>query len=171
VSWNQIDEPDHAKPGGYGPFLIPITQSGQKIRRGPWREVSMTLLALNAIKAHAVSEDGGHVAVAFATEEGDDLSVMMPANCLDALISTLKRVKSAAKNKKANGLDQLNLTMPKSWMVAADLNLHGVVVVIFDPKSDAQAGYALDIESSKKMATSLIQTANAVANHRAAKKN
>jgi hypothetical protein len=131
----------------------------------------MPLLALTAVKAHAVSEDGGHVAVAFATEEGDDLSVMMPADCLDALISTLKRVKSAAKNKKAKGFDQLDLTMPKSWMVAADLNVHGVVVVIFDPKSDAQAGYALDVESSKKMAESLIQTANAVAIHRAAKKN
>ena len=131
----------------------------------------MPLLALTAVKAHVVSEDGGHVAVAFATEEGDDLSVLMPADCLDALISTLKRVKSAAKNKKAKGFDQLNLTMPKSWMVAADLNVHGVVVVIFDPKSDAQAGYALDVKSSKKMAASLIQTANAVAIHGAAKKS
>jgi hypothetical protein len=49
----------------------------------------MPLLALTVVKAHAVSEDGGHVAVAFATEEGDDLSMMMPADCLDALISTL----------------------------------------------------------------------------------
>jgi hypothetical protein len=78
---------------------------------------------------------------------------MMPADCLDALISTLKRVKSAARNKKAKDFDQLNLTMPKSWMVAADLNVHGVVVVIFDPKSDAQAGYALDVESSSLSST------------------
>jgi hypothetical protein len=131
----------------------------------------MPLLALTAVKAHAVSEDGGHVAVAFATEKGDDFSVMMPGDCLDALITTLKRVKSAAKNKKAKDFDQLNLTMPKSWMVAADLNVHGVVVVIFDPKSDAQAGYALDVETSRKVAASLIRTANGVANHRAAKKS
>ena len=126
----------------------------------------MSLLALTAVKAHAVSDDGSHAAVAFATKEGEDFSVMMPADCLDALISVLKKVQSVAQSKKAKESDKLDLTVPKSWMVAADLNTHGVVVVIFDPESDTQAGYALDAETSKKMAASLVQTANAVARHK-----
>ena len=38
----------------------------------------MSLVALTAVKGHAVSNDGGQVAVAFATKDGDELSVMIP---------------------------------------------------------------------------------------------
>jgi hypothetical protein len=51
----------------------------------------------------------------------------------------------------------------------ADLNIREVVLVVFDPKSDTQAGYALDVDSSKKMAAGLIKNVNAIETHRAAK--
>jgi uncharacterized protein (DUF2237 family) len=130
----------------------------------------MPMLALTKVKAHVVSEDGGHVAVAFATQEGNDLSVMMPIDCLDVLISGLNRARSAAKNKKAEDANQINVTVPKTWMVTAELKINEVVLVVFDPKTDTQAGYALDVVSAKKMAAGLIQNANAIETHRATKK-
>ena len=129
----------------------------------------MPLQWLTGVKAHAVSEDAGHVAVAFATKEADDLSVMMPADCLDALISALTRARSAVRSKKTDESHRISVTVPKTWMVTADLNERGVVLVIFDPKTDTQAAYALEVEASKKMAAGLIQNANAIETRRAAK--
>ena len=131
----------------------------------------MALLALTAVKNHAVSNDGSHVALAFSTREGEDHSVMMPAECLDALILALNRARTAVQNKRGKNGDQIAISTPKTWMVTADLNVHGVVVLIFDPKTDAQVGYALDAEASKKMADGLIKNADAVAAHRLARKN
>ena len=122
----------------------------------------MPLLALNAVKAHAVSDDGGQVAVAFATKDGGELSVLMPADCLDAIISALNRAKSAVRNKQATSANQISVTTPKTWLVTADLEVHGLVLLIFDPKTETQIGYALDAESSKKMAAGLIKNADAV---------
>ena len=104
----------------------------------------MSLVALTAVKGHAVSNDGGQVAVAFATKDGDELSVMMPADCLEALISALNRAKSAAKNKRDKASD---------------------------PKTDAQVGYGLDPDSSKKLAAGLVKNAEAVIAHKAKKQN
>ncbi|MET0632179.1 MAG: hypothetical protein ABWY92_15085 [Xanthobacteraceae bacterium] len=131
----------------------------------------MSLVALTAVKGHAVSNDGGQVAVAFATKDGDELSVMMPADCLEALISALNRAKSAAKNKRDKASDQVTVTLPKTWMVTADLQVRGLVLLVFDPKTDAQVGYGLDPDSSKKLAAGLVKNAEAVIAHKAKKQN
>src|SRR5262245_20578865 len=122
----------------------------------------MALLALTGVKAHAVSDDGAQVALAFTTKTGGEHSVMIPAECLDALIAGLNRAKSVAKNKQSTSGEQVSVTMPKTWMVTADVDVRGVVVVIFDPKTDNQIGYALDVESAKNMAVGLVKNAEAV---------
>src|SRR5262249_44349868 len=96
--------------------------------------------------------------------------VMMPADCLDALISALKRARSAVRSKKTDESHRISVTVPKTWMVTADLNERGAVLVIFDPKTDTQAAYALKVEASKKMAAGLIQNASAIETRRAEKK-
>jgi hypothetical protein len=131
----------------------------------------MSLVVLTAVKGHAVSDDGGQVAVAFTTKAGDELSVMMPAECLEALILALTRAKSAAKNKRDKTPDQVTFTLPKSWMVTADVQKRGLVLMVFDPKTDGQVGYALDPESSKKIAAGLLKNADAVIAHKGMKKN
>jgi predicted regulator of Ras-like GTPase activity (Roadblock/LC7/MglB family) len=131
----------------------------------------MALLALSEVKGHAVSDDGAHVAVAFKTKDDGELSVMMPADCLDALIAGLNRAKTTVRNKRAKNLEQVSVTMPKAWMVTADVQARGVVLLVFDPKTEAQVGYALDAESSKKMAAGLIKNADAVVAHKASRRN
>src|SRR5437588_7834268 len=130
---------------------MPLARAIPNVSCTPNRtEGSMPLQWLTAIKAHALSEDGDHVAIAFATKEGGDLSVMMPADCLDALISALTRARSAVMSKQTEQSHRISVTVPKTWMVTAE-NERGAVLVIFDPKTDTQAGYALDVEASKKM--------------------
>jgi hypothetical protein len=47
-----------------------------------------------------------------------------------------------------------------------------MVVVIFDPKTEAQVGFALDVESAKNMAVGLVKNAEEVLNKKcAAQKN
>src|SRR5262249_7032283 len=113
--------------------------------------------------------DGGHVAVAFATNEGGELSVMMPAQCLEALISGLNQARSVVRNKQAKNAEQVTVTVPKTWMVTADVQARGVVLLVFDPKTDGQVGYALDAEASKRMAAGLVKNADLVLAHKASK--
>jgi hypothetical protein len=56
-------------------------------------------------------------------------------------------------------------------MVTADLQVRGLVLLVFDPKTDAQVGYALDPDSSKKLAAGLVKNAEAVIAHKAKKQN
>ena len=130
----------------------------------------MALQALTAIKAHAVSDDGSHVALAFMTGEGGELSVMMPASCLEELIAGLHRAKATLRNKQSKNREQITVTIPKKWMVAADSNRREAVVLIFDPETESQIGYALDPESSKNIAIGLVQNANAIIKDKALKK-
>ena len=127
----------------------------------------MPLQAVTTVKGHAVSDDGGQVAVAFATKDGGELSIMLAVDCLESLISALHRARSAARNKQVDKPEQVSVTVPKTWMVTAERE---VVVLVFDPKTEARVGYALDVEASKKLAAALVQGANAVASQRAAKK-
>ena len=43
----------------------------------------MPLQAVTTVKGHAVSDDGGQVAVAFATKDGGELSIMLAVDCLE----------------------------------------------------------------------------------------
>src|SRR5262245_30865343 len=130
----------------------------------------MALQALTSIKAHAVSDDGNHVALAFAKRDGGELSVMIPADCLEELIAGLYRAKTAVRNKQSKNADQISVAVPKTWMITADVNVRGVVLLVFDPKTESQVGYALDPEASKKMAVGLVQNADAIIKHKTAKK-
>jgi hypothetical protein len=128
----------------------------------------MPLQAVTAVKGHAVSDDGRHIALAFATKDGGELSIMLAADCLESCISALHRANSVARNKRASKPEQVSVTIPKTWMVTAQRN---TVVLVFDAKTEARVGYALDVEASKKLAAALAHNANAIARQTAAKKN
>ena len=44
----------------------------------------MPLQAVTTVKGHAVSDDGGQVAVAFTTKDGGELSIMLAVDCLES---------------------------------------------------------------------------------------
>jgi hypothetical protein len=130
----------------------------------------MALQAVTAIKAHAVSDDGSHVALAFATREGGEISIMVPAECLEQLIAGLNRAKATVANKRSKNLEQIGVVFPKTGMVTADLNARGVVLLIFDAKTDSQVAYGLEPEASKKIAAGLIQNADTIIRQKGVKR-
>ena len=55
------------------------------------------------------------------------------------------------------------------WMVGSGLPRQPMVLVIIDPQTEGQAGYAFDAESAREMAAGLVKNANALAAHEAKK--
>jgi hypothetical protein len=127
----------------------------------------MALQAVTAVKAHAVSDDGGQVALAFGTREGGELSVLMQTDCLEELIAGLNQAKAAAVNKGFKNLDRVRVTVPKTWTVTMDSHRRQVVLIL-DQKTDSQVGYGLDPESSRKVAAALAHNADVITKQSAA---
>jgi hypothetical protein len=75
----------------------------------------------------------------------------------------------AAQSKPGEPNNQVTLTVPKNWLVSADLQMHDVVLLIFNHKTDAQSGYALDADTAKKMAVGLVKNGDAVLAHKASR--
>jgi len=130
----------------------------------------MALQAVTAIKAHAVSDDGSHVALVFATREGGEISIMVPAECLEQLTAGLNHAKAAVANKRSKNVERIGVVYPKTGMVTRDLNARGVVLLIFDAKTDSQVAYGLQPEASKKIAVNLIQNADTIIKQRDVKR-
>lgn len=127
----------------------------------------MSALTVNAVKARSVSDDGLFATFTFTTKYVGDLDVTMPAACLDELLSALKDAKSDIDRKDPKKANQLKVTMPKTWLVTADVKEHGVVILVFDHKAETRVGYALTPDTAKKLSSGLTQNADAVINKKA----
>jgi hypothetical protein len=64
---------------------------------------------------------------------------------------------------------QLRVTMPKTWLVTADVKTHGVVLLVFNHQEETRVGYALNGVAAKEMATGLVKNAEVVLAHKQAK--
>ena len=68
--------------------------------------------------------------------------------------------------KKAN---QFQITVPKTFLVTADVNERGLVILVFDHQAETRVGYALTPDAAKKVSSGLTQNAEAVINKRTGK--
>ena len=127
----------------------------------------MPALTVNAIKAQSVSDDGLFATFTFTTKYVGDLDVTMPAACLDELLSALKGARSDINRKDPKKANQLQLTVPKTFLVTADVKERGLVIVVFDHQAETRAGYALTPDAAKKLSSGLTQNADAVINKKA----
>ena len=59
--------------------------------------------------------------------------------------------------------NKINITIPKKWMLRSGLPDHPVVIMVFDPQTETQAGFALSATSAKEMAAGLTKYADALA--------
>ena len=126
----------------------------------------MAVLTVSAVKDQSVSDDGLQATVKFTTKYVGDLDVTMPVTCVDELIATLQKIKSSIELKDPKTATQLKVTVPKTWLVTADLKQRGVVILAFDHQAETRVGYALAPDAAKKMSASLNQNADAVLNHK-----
>jgi hypothetical protein len=131
----------------------------------------MAKFAVIGVKDHSVSDDGAEVTVTFTSKFIGDIDLTMPADCLDDLISALTKAKNAVRARNAKTPQQVRVTTPKKFMVTADVSVRGIVILIFDPTTVDQCGFALDAKAAKEMAAGLVKNADAVLAQKADKQN
>jgi hypothetical protein len=85
----------------------------------------------------------------------------MPRECLDDLRADFERL-GTGRDDQPRDKGQIQVKAPKKWMVGSGLPQHQVVFLIFDPQTDAQAGFALSADAANAMAAELVKRAQAL---------
>ena len=137
-----------------------------------------------AVRAKDYSLDGKNVIISMTTRFSTEQAFSVPVECLYELIADLQKLNSAkgasaaktavapiTKPQPANELNQVKVTVPKKWMLRSGLPQHPLVVVILDPQTEVQTGYALTASAAQEMAVALTKVADTVAKHEANKRN
>jgi hypothetical protein len=147
-------------------------------------------IKLTVIRADECS-DAGDVILTLATKYGGERTYSAPVAFFNSLISDLQKLQlitNAPTNPAApattatavtpgitatpaQNLNKLAIRTPKKWMVrwmvGSGLPRQSMVLVIIDPQTEGQAGYAFDAESAREMAVGLVKNADALAAHEA----
>lgn len=131
----------------------------------------MTLMTINALKKQVVSDDGSSVTVTIDARHVGELSVLIPASCFDGMMGALAQAKSRLTAREPQSPTQISAKRPNNFLVTADLQTHGLVFLVLDHKTPIQAAYAFDPSSAKKLAESLLRSADALLAGNPAKKN
>jgi hypothetical protein len=122
---------------------------------------------VNSIKGHQILSESRELLITVDAKYVGDLSLILPLDQLDRLSSLIEQVRAETPTQKNN---ELKVSAPRSWLVTADLQVHDVVLLIFNQQTQAQVGYALEAEATKKIADALIRNAEAVSKKKAAHK-
>jgi hypothetical protein len=139
-----------------------------------------------SMRALEYSANGSNVTISLTTKYSSERLFSVPLSCLSELISDLENLKrggaapeaqndasaqrtdlSADTAAKPAG-DQVNIRVPKKWMLASGLPNHPLVILILDPKTKAQIGFGFGDRAAREMATGLVKYADLISNHSAA---
>jgi hypothetical protein len=129
------------------------------------------------LRADNYSPDGKNIIISFATKYVAERRIYsVPVECLNEFIADLQKLKSptgttsintsrqpAAAQTPEKELNRITVTVPKRW-------IHPLVVMVFDPQTEAQAGYALTATAAREMAVALVKYADTVAKYEASKR-
>ena len=134
------------------------------------------------LRAENYSPDGNNVFIPLKTKHATEMTLSVPIACLHELIADLQKLQPLAEtasiatsnqtdvaSKAAEDLNRINITVPKKWMLRSALPDRPLIVMVFDPQTAAQAGYALTVTAAREMAVGLVKYADTVANHEATK--
>ena len=91
----------------------------------------------------------------------DERRYSLPRECLHDLRADIERL-ATGSDVEPRGKEQIQIKAPKKWMVGSALPKHRVVFLIFDPQTEAQAGYALSAEAAIGIAAELVKQAQAL---------
>jgi hypothetical protein len=76
---------------------------------------------------------------------------------------------AVAQPAPAKDLNRINITVPKNWAMRSGLPDHPFVIMVFNPQTEAQAGFALSAASAREFAAGLTKYADELAHHETAK--
>jgi len=148
-----------------------------------------------ALRAKEYSPDGKNVIISLRQRFSAEQIFSVPLECLYELITDLQKLNAAkgasaagpaaepaaepaakpaaepaAKPQPASDPNQVTVTVPKKWQLRSGLPAHPLVIVILDPQTEAQTGYALTPPAAQEMAVALTKIADTVAKHEAKKR-
>jgi hypothetical protein len=145
-------------------------------------------LPIDAIdfRADSYTPDGKNVIVSLATKySAEPRLYALPVACLYSFITDLQKLKSPSPTQPADApapqtkspptqaaakdSNRIEIAVPKKWMLRSGLPDHPFVLMVFDPQTEKQAGFALSAASAKEMAAGLVKYADALASHEAVK--
>jgi hypothetical protein len=150
----------------------------------------MPTISLIGVQNSALSQEDDLVHVTFATQYTGDYKLAFTRECREQLLAAFGAAPAVIASARPPiaapaaappaaapasppdavlPLGQVQVQVPKKWAVTAELKVHDVVLLLFDPKTEGQKVYALGAEAAKQMAGSLAQSADAVLAHKQAK--
>jgi hypothetical protein len=135
-----------------------------------------------ALRANDRTPDGKNIIISLITRDSTEAAYAVPVGCLYDLVADLQKLKSPqgvpptkppehpiAAPQQARDLSQINVTIPKKFILRSGLPDHPMVVMIFEPQTETQAGYALTATAAREMAVGLVKYADTIAKHEAGK--
>lgn len=137
-----------------------------------------------ALRAKDYGFDGKNIIISLTPRFSSEQTFSVPVECLYELIADLQKLNSAkrasaatptgepiTKPKPTNDPNQVKVAIPKKWLLRSGLPDHPLVIVILDPQTEAQTGYALTASAAQEMAVALTKVADTVAKHEAKKRS
>lgn len=136
-----------------------------------------------SMRALEYSTNGNNVTISLTTKYSSERLFSVPLSCLSEFISDLENLKrsGAAPEGQGNAVaqrtalrtdaavkpagNQVNVTVPKKWMLASGLPNHPLVILILDPQTKTQAGFGFSDRAAREMATGLVKYADLISNH------
>jgi hypothetical protein len=140
-------------------------------------------------RADSYSPDGKNIIISFATKYVAERRIYsVPVECLNEFTADLQKLKPPAPTNgietsgpsaiaptpqpatapiPTKDLNRVTITVPKRWMLRSGLPDHPLVIMVFDPQTEAQAGYALTAAAAREMAAGLLKYADGLANYQA----
>jgi hypothetical protein len=117
-----------------------------------------------SLRAKDRTPDRNSVIVSLTTPLSAEQLYSVPVSCLFDLIADLQKLSGAthsplptvsegpppAATTQTKDLNQVKVIGPKKWMLKSGLPNHPFVVMIMDPQTENQAGYALTASAAVK---------------------
>jgi hypothetical protein len=142
-----------------------------------------------SLRATEYSADGLKVTVSLTTKYTSERLYSVPLSCLSEFIADLERLKSAeaaspaathagpsadtrpaapassapTQRDASPNPKEIKVNLPKKWILASGLPRHPMVILVFDPQTETQAGFGFGGPAAREMAAGLIKYADQIA--------
>ena len=121
------------------------------------------------LKDISISPDGKEANFVLVTKHSGEIAVSLPALCLQKLraaavvppdpsATTTGNLAGGQKTESTKAADQVAVSVPNKWLIAADAQ-HGLVVVVLNHRMSGQFGFALNSSVAVEFATAVTKQA------------
>jgi hypothetical protein len=162
----------------------PLVQLTRGVKASNGMQFSDKSNLINVIGIRAERRPDGGLVLTIGTRYAGETSYFLSNEVMQPLVSELSPAgqdapSSALSESKANNLEpslpspanesdqagKIAVRTPKRWVLGNGLPNRAVVVLVVDPHTEQQAGYAFDAKAAREMGAHLIKNADAIDAH------